>query len=659
MDDIAAGVNNFDEMIPALRTIFDCLRESGLKLSTHKCDFGTTKIDYLGSTITPKGISPKSAKSEKFLGKIRMPNTVKQMKRLIGFAEFFGNFIPNLGQKLLPFYKLLRKENVFTITNDHHESLNTLKADLTRATDLTLRLAKPGLQYVILCDASFHGTGFVLMIEDYLIDQKGKTKKTYAPVSFGSRLFKTTQLKFSVYYKEFLALYFALDHFAHFIWGATKPVLVLTDNRSLTQFFQSKSIHPSLWNCLDRVLSFNILLAHIPGKANSAADFLSRMQTDPNLTLQIKLTDQVPVREIEIETDAKAPNVSLSNISEVAPFSEELQPAVDEQFITQLKAHGLYDQFIAKQPSDDPDIHITGFFSLSSTPQVNLIETNDFEDILNDLPNRTQPLDLVQEQQNDEFIREVVSWKNRGNPDESPNLPLALRKYRKQFNRLVVENDILYRLFYDDCGKVKYKQFCVPKTLWREVVFRLHNSKTAGHYGIAKTVEEFRKRFYFPNFTEFFISIKNCLTCLQLKRVPSKFLKTPLQPVSSLNSYPGETLQIDLVGPLKSPVHRYVLTAIDVFTKYLFADPLTNVRADTIARELTSIFFRHSYLPKAILSDLGTSFVSELLHELTKLLEVQLEHASLKHPQTVGVVERSHSELKRILKLNTNEQWHD
>ena len=42
-----------------------------------------------------------------------------------------------------------------------------------------------------------------------------------------------------------------------------------------------------------------------------------------------------------------------------------------------------------------------------------------------------------------------------GNPDESPNLPLALRKYRKQFNRLVVENNISYRFFYDDCSKVK------------------------------------------------------------------------------------------------------------------------------------------------------------------------------------------------------------
>ena len=79
---------------------------------------------------------------------------------------------------------------------------------------------------------------------------------------------------------------------------------------------------------MDRVLSFNILLAHIPGKANSAADFFSRMQLDPNLTLHIKLTDHVSVREIEIETEARAPNVSLSNISQTAPFSEELQPAV-------------------------------------------------------------------------------------------------------------------------------------------------------------------------------------------------------------------------------------------------------------------------------------------------------------------------------------------
>ena len=85
------------------------------------------------------------------------------------------------------------------------------------------------------------------------------------------------------------------------------------------------------------------------------------MQSVPNLTLQIKPTDHVPVRETKIETEAKAPDVCLSNISEFAPFSEEIQPAVDEHLITQLKALGLYDQFLAKQPNVDPDNSITGF----------------------------------------------------------------------------------------------------------------------------------------------------------------------------------------------------------------------------------------------------------------------------------------------------------
>ena len=280
----------------------------------------------------------------------------------------------------------------------------------------------------------------------------------------------------------------------------------------MTHFFQSKSIHPSLWNCLDRVLSFNILLAHFPGKAKSAADFLSRMPTDPNLTLQIKLTDHVLVRELKIETEAKALNVSLSNIREVAPFPEELQPAVDEQFIIQLKAHGLYEQFIAKQHGDDPDIRTTGFFSLSLIPQVNVIETNNFEDFLNDLPNQTQPLDLVQEQQNDEVIREVVSWKNRDNSDQSPNLPLTLRKYRKQFIRLVVENDILYRLFYDDCGKVKYKYFCVQKRFGVKLSSASIIRKMPYILALPKQLKNFEKDSIFqisPNFS--FLQLKTAL----------------------------------------------------------------------------------------------------------------------------------------------------
>ena len=108
-----------------------------------------------------------------------------------------------------------------------------------------------------------------------------------------------------------------------------------------------------------------------------------------------------------------------------------------------------------------------------------MIETNDCEDILNVSPNREQPLHLVEKQKIDEIVPKVNSCKHMSNPGKSLNLSVALRKYKKQFDRLIVENVFLYSLFHDNCGKLKNKQFCVTKTLWHEVVFRLFNSKTA------------------------------------------------------------------------------------------------------------------------------------------------------------------------------------
>ena len=156
---VAARANNFDDRITPQRKDFDCLTESALKLSAHKCVFRMTKSDYLGSAITPKEISSKTAKIEILLGQIKIPNTVKQVNLLFGFVQFKRNFVPNLGEKLLPFHKHLRKENSSRKTNDHHESLNTLKTDISGAIGLTLRSSKPGLQYMNICDANFHGTG--------------------------------------------------------------------------------------------------------------------------------------------------------------------------------------------------------------------------------------------------------------------------------------------------------------------------------------------------------------------------------------------------------------------------------------------------------------------------------------------------------------------
>ena len=219
--------------------------------------------------------------------------------------------MPNLEQNLMPWYKLLRKDVEFALKDKHLTSFEVLKKDLFQATQTTLSLAKPGQQYVILCDASYYSSGFVVMIEDYLYQKRGTKKQAYAPVSFCSQRFITRQPNRSTYCTEFLTIYFAIGYFSHLIWGAEKPVIVLTDKKSLTGFFQSKSLHPALWIFMDRVIAYNFFLAHIPGRANGAADVLSRMQTDPRKSLELQLLDSTPVKQIDIDMKAKTPNASM------------------------------------------------------------------------------------------------------------------------------------------------------------------------------------------------------------------------------------------------------------------------------------------------------------------------------------------------------------
>ena len=92
MDHIGSAVKNFDELIPNLRKIFECIRKSGLKLSPNKCEIGTQKIKILGKYITPAGVSTENSKIEKFLKNFKMPQTVKQVKRLVGFLQFWISF---------------------------------------------------------------------------------------------------------------------------------------------------------------------------------------------------------------------------------------------------------------------------------------------------------------------------------------------------------------------------------------------------------------------------------------------------------------------------------------------------------------------------------------------------------------------------------------
>ena len=147
LDDIGNAVTNFEQLVPFLREIFICIRQSGLKLSPEKCEIATDTMKFLGNNISAEGISPEKSKITIFLDKFKMPKkNKKQVKRLIGFTQFFRNYMPNLVEKLMSIYKLLKKDAVIETTEEHVKALEVIYKDLMEATNVTMRLPKPGLQ---------------------------------------------------------------------------------------------------------------------------------------------------------------------------------------------------------------------------------------------------------------------------------------------------------------------------------------------------------------------------------------------------------------------------------------------------------------------------------------------------------------------------------
>ena len=92
-------------------------------------------------------------------------------------------------------------------------------------------------------------------------------------------------------------------------------------------------------------------------------------------------------------------------------------------------------------------------------------------------------------------------------------------------------------------------------------------------------------------------------------------------------------MQIDLLPNLPtSGGYQTVMTALDVFSRYLFANPLVETTASNTAKVLIDIKTKHSYLPTTIITDKGTAFTSKIIAEITQVLGITLKCATTKHP---------------------------
>ena len=90
--------------------------------------------------------------------------------------------------------------------------------------------------------------------------------------------------------------------------------------------------------------------------------------------------------------------------------------------------------------------------------------------------------------------------------------------------------------------------------------------------------------------------------------------------------------QIDLIdlGNLieKNDGNRYLLTAIDIFTRFAFVEPLKNKTAKTFMEGFESIMKRAKKFPRRILADKGAEIKNKLFQAYCKNNNILLLHSN-------------------------------
>jgi hypothetical protein len=130
VDDVVVKTTNDDKLIADLAQTFANLRAYRWKLNPEKCIFGVPSSKLLGFMVSHRGIEANPAKVNA-IRRMNRPTGKKDVMKLTAMIAALGHFISKLGEKGLPFFKLLKKSDKFKWTDEADQALEELKTFLT------------------------------------------------------------------------------------------------------------------------------------------------------------------------------------------------------------------------------------------------------------------------------------------------------------------------------------------------------------------------------------------------------------------------------------------------------------------------------------------------------------------------------------------------
>ncbi|KAL5731844.1 hypothetical protein ACHQM5_004534 [Ranunculus cassubicifolius] len=260
-DDILVYSHSLEEHLLHLRQTFQILQAHQLHVKLSKCQFGQTELEYLGHTISVRGVSADPVKIDA-IRQWPTPKTVKALRGFLGLTGYYRRFIKNYGMLAQPLTRLLKKDQ-FCWTPATTQAFQLLQTALIHIPTLGLPdFTKP---FEVETDACQSGVGAVL-----LQDRR--------PLAFLSKVLPPSKVGLSTYEKELWAIIYAVQKWRYYLYG--RHFIINTDHQSLKFLLEQRitTILQQKW--LAKLLGYDYEIRYKKGSLNIPADSLSRAHED-------------------------------------------------------------------------------------------------------------------------------------------------------------------------------------------------------------------------------------------------------------------------------------------------------------------------------------------------------------------------------------------
>jgi hypothetical protein len=216
VDDVVVKTRNSYTLIADLEETFASLREYCWKLNPNKCVFGVPSGKLLGFIISHRGIEVNPEKISAITS-MKAPTCIKDVQKLTGCMAALNRFMSKLGERGLPFFKLLKHHEKFALTPEVDQALAQLKDFLSRPPVLTAPRKKE--QLLLYLAATTHVVSTTIVVER---QEDGHAYPVQRPVYFVSEVLSESKARYQSVHKLLYA--------------------VLITSRKLRHYFQEYSI---------------------------------------------------------------------------------------------------------------------------------------------------------------------------------------------------------------------------------------------------------------------------------------------------------------------------------------------------------------------------------------------------------------------------------